>query len=38
MIEDKRTLIIVAIIIAVLGIGAGSYMLTDKNAAEVSMT
>ena len=38
MIEDKKTLIIVAIIIAVLGIGAGSYMLTDKNAAEVSMT
>lgn len=38
MIEDKKTLIIVAIIIAVLGIGAGSYMLTDKNAAEVGMT
>lgn len=38
MIKDKKTFIIVAIIVAVLGIGVGCYMLTDQNAAEASAT
>lgn len=38
MIKDKKAFIIVVIIAAVLGIGAGSYLLTDKNTAEVSIT
>ena len=38
MIKDKKTLIIVVIIVAVLGIGAGSYVLTDGNAAQANVT
>ena len=35
MIKDKKTFIIVFIIMVVLGIGAAGYMISDKDAAEV---
>lgn len=38
MIKDKKTFIIVFIIMVVLGIGAAGYMISDKDAAEVSAT
>ncbi len=38
MIKDKKTFIIVFIIVVVLGIGAGSYMTADQDTAEASAT
>lgn len=38
MIKDKKTFIIVFIIVVVLGIGAGSYMMADQDAVEVGAT
>lgn len=38
MIKDKKTFIIIFIIVVVLGIGAGCYMMADKDAAKVSTT
>lgn len=38
MIKDKKTFIIVFIIVVVLGVGAGSYMIADQDTAEASAT